>query len=522
MNKICMKYIMAVAMIANIGLVSCVEDEGNYDAATINEISISGIDENYSRIAYADSLNIKPEILGTVSGTDESQLEYKWFFSESDGLKVTHTVISTERNLGIPVDYAPGNYRLYFQVTDKSTGMKYERYTNLLASSPFVRGFYLFGDKEDGTCGMDFVSFIEGRDTSVINNIFVNSIKLKGARNLIFTGYHYNAKVVNLWAIADNGSYQVENSASLGSFDVLEDRTGENMIFATIPVTHPLKVVDVYAHAYGSNNQNVSSRTRILLTENEIFKNNSLLYSIEAYDNPINRYSASSEVLFKPAPYVFYPGNSGYISRWMFFDETNHCFVGLNSAYSNNCAKYRDSETPFYFDQTQYTPVRTLVYGENGYGNAGRSYALMTDANGKYYVYGFSLSSSTPAKYYGNEIDLSVATGFANASHYAFYSMQAIILYSVGSQLWAYDYNRKDAKMLKDFGAEITYLAMDYNSNNEPDDFIVATYSQAEKGIVSKFSITDDQNKIEITPHEKEVWHTQLKVVKVEYRNSTI
>lgn len=503
------------------GLVSCVEDEGNYELAPINEISISGIEKNYSCIAYAESLVIEPEIKGTISNTDESQLEYKWFFSEGNGSDITHTVISTERNLNFPVDIAPGDYQLYYQVTDKSTGLKWEEHTYLNATSPFVRGFYLFGDKEDGTCGMDFVSFIDDRDTTVIKDIFTNTPKLKGAKDLVFTGNYYNPSIVNLWAITSSGSYQVENSAALGTFDVLEDRTGENMIFPTIPVTHPLNVTNVYPHAFSSSNQNLSSRSRILLTENEIFFTSSLIMG-EAYGNPYSRYSASTEELFKPSQYVFYPGNSNYISRWMFFDETNHRFVELPSAYSSNCTTYADdSETPFYFDQTKYTPVRTLVYGENGYGNAGRSYALMTDADGKYYVYGFSLATATPAKYYGNEIDMSVATNFANASHYAFFSMQAIILYSVGTQLWGYDYNRKEAKMLKDFGAEITYLAMDFNSNDEPTDFIVATYNAAEKGTVSKFTIADNQNKIEITPREKEVWKTDLKVVKVEYRNST-
>ena len=100
--------------------------------------------------------------------------------------------------------------------------------------------------------------------------------------------------------------------------------------------------------------------------------------------------------------------------------------------------------------------------------------------------------------------------------------MQTVILYSVGTQLWAYDYIRQEARMIQDFGSEITYLAMDYHSNNTPTDFIVATYNPSEKGIVRKFTIKDDQNKIEVTPHEKEVWHTDLKVVKVEYRNSPL
>lgn len=523
MKKKYIASIMVLAATMTFGLVSCVEDEGTYELSPINEISISGIDEEYTKKSYVETLSIEPVLEGSLSGKDEDQLEYKWFFSSSSGTSFTHTLISTDRNLNFPVDVAPGTYTLYFQVKDKSTGLKWDTYTYLKARSQFVRGFYLFGDKADGTCGMDFVSMMDGRDTTVVKDIFVNSQKIKHAKNLIFTG-GYDDNTTDLWAITEESSYGIEHSAALSSFDIIDGVTAETMIYPTIPVTHPLKMMEIHPHAWGASNMNLSKSSRIFMTENEFFIS-ALTNSLEAYGNPLNRYSASTNELFKPSVYLFYPGNASYISRIMIFDETNHCFTGMNSSYSfaGYCKKYAtDSGELFYFDQTKYTPVRTLVYGENGYGNAGRSYALMTDADGKFYIYGFSTSAATPSKYYGGEVDQSIATDFGKASHYAFFSEQSIILYSVGSQLWAYDYNRKDAKMVKDFGADITYLAMDYHSNNTSTDFIVATYNASEKGIVRKFTIADDQNKIEVTPHEKEVWNTDLKVVKVEYRNSSL
>ena len=162
------------------------------------------------------------------------------------------------------------------------------------------------------------------------------------------------------------------------------------------------------------------------------------------------------------------------------------------------------------------------MYGENGYGNDGRSYALMTDSDGNYYVYSFTAPTaytSDPIKHYARKIDLSVATDFAKASHYAFFSNQMIILYSVGNVLYAYDYNRNDVKSI-DMGAEITYLAMEHQSSLTPTDFVVATYSNSEKGIVRKYSIADNVNSIEITPHAREVWKTGLKVVRVLWKYS--
>ena len=56
--------------------------------------------------------------------------------------------------------------------------------------------------------------------------------------------------------------------------------------------------------------------------------------------------------------------------------------------------------------------------------------------------------ASDPIKHYASQIDLSVATDFARAAHYAFFSEQMIILYSVGNLLYAYDYNRHDLQVI--------------------------------------------------------------------------
>ena len=120
-------------------------------------------------------------------------------------------------------------------------------------------------------------------------------------------------------------------------------------------------------------------------------------------------------------------------------------------------------------------------------------------------------------------IDLSVATDFTKASHYAFYSNQYVILYSVGKDLWAYNYNSNKALKLKTFDGEITYMAFDVHSDDNPDDIIVATWSDAEKGIVYKYEMEDSPNELKINEKEYATknypWKTNLKVVKVEYRN---
>lgn len=511
-----------------IGLSSCVEDEGNNIISDINEIEISGLEEAYHLVTGEETLVVTPEIKGTLSNTDESNLEYEWFLC-NNGIddEHQHEVISTERNLNYPITVPPSSYTLHLSVKDKTTGIKWEATASLNVISPFVRGFYLFGDKQDATVGLDFVSMIEGRENIVIEDILNNDINLEGAENLIFTGYYsYYPESNILWAITKSGSYKVENSASQTSFNFIkESGNPENFIFPTIPVTKPMKIINVWPHSMGKYNTNMARNARVLCTENEYF-NGSFYGTPDAYGNPINRYSASTNTLFKPSKYVFYPGNSSYISALTFYDETNHRFVGLNSSYSfaTYTRALTDNENnPFYFDQTKYASLRNLIYGENGYGNAGRSYALMQDAEGKYYIYLFRVASYLPTGTIAQAeraIDLGIATDFAQASHYAFYSMQQIILYAAGSKLYAYDYARNECKLINDFGAEITHLAMDYNSNNDPNHILIATYNNTQKGTVYGYTIEDNQNQINISAVEKEEWHTDLKVVKVEYRNA--
>lgn len=504
-------------------MTSCVKDEGVNELMPINEIEISGMQDSYSKLSNLETLNISMDVKCSDLNFDNNQLEYSWvlcFDESSDSNK--RIQISREKDLNYFVDVAPGTYSLYFIVKDNVTGIKWEKTCILNVGTLFSRGFYLFGDKEDGRCGMDFVSMLENRDVTIVHDIFKNSVDMRGAKNLIFTGNYYKEQNVMLWAVSESDSYSLDWSSALTTLDVNSNVTAEKILFPTIPVANPMKIIDILPHSFGSSNKSTNGSSRIIMTENEFFSGS--IISVQAFGNPKNRYSSSSTELFQPAPYLFYKGSASYVSYVMLYDKDKECFVVLNSSYSFGSYFKKvtnDSATPFYFDQSMYTPVRTLVYGENGYGNAGRSYALMNNKNGDYYVYRFFVGSTSPSRFAADQIDLSVATDFSKASSYAFYSMQPIILYSVGSKLWAYDYNRKECKLVKDFESQITYLAMDFNSNDNPDDFIVATYSSAEKGIVRRFSIKDDANNISISAYD-DIWKTDLKVKKVEYKNCNL
>ena len=150
----------------------------------------------------------------------------------------------------------------------------------------------------------------------------------------------------------------------------------------------------------------------------------------------------------------------------------------------------------------------------------------MNDADGHFFVYAFRITNYSAAgmkRSLAREIDLTVASHFAEASHYAFYSNQPIVIYAVGNNLWAYNYNTNKAKMLNTYNGEITYLAMEHDSDENPDDVIVATYSPSEKGVVYKHEMKDDPNEIAFVQKQYKTksypWKTNLKVKSITYRN---
>ena len=173
-------------------LYSCVEDKGSYDHLPVNEITVTGTETTYSVLAGITELVIEPEVTGSILGKDDSQYEYTWYACKkalgSDDH--THTELGHEKNLKTTVILNPESYYLYLLIYDHSTDMEWViSGMTLQVSTSLTTGFYVLGEKEDGVIGMDFLSMPSSEgDTTMIHDIFINSEKLKGAKDLMYTG----------------------------------------------------------------------------------------------------------------------------------------------------------------------------------------------------------------------------------------------------------------------------------------------------------------------------------------------
>lgn len=533
-----------VTLIASAFLASCVEDTTTVADKKINVVTFENMDDNITAVSHIDKIKIEPVLKGSVYGDDTSNYRYVWTLSNGNeslsSTTIKNQVISTEKDLEVAMDYPPGSYTFTLRVYDKTNGMEYEQGVTVSVVSPFVRGYYLMGEKEDALAGVDFVSFVAGRDTTIFKDVFKNDVGFKNPKDLFFLGYDALGSSdpfrMNLWLTSENDAVEIESSPLLDNFGVIKDSKVESKVYPTIPVKEPMHLVNVFPHAHPGYSNTSRSRYRALFTENEVYIG-SFMSGPEIYGNPVNRYSAKSEELFKPFPFLFHFGNyASNPTSAVLYDLTNHTFCGPNAMYwysGTYCNKPLSdvaTATTFYWDQTKYNPVRDVVYGQNlsyGTANQSSSVALLADANGDYFVYQFKVksygfySSYQPTKEGAWTIDMSKATDFAKATNYTFFGVQPYILYSVGSKLYVLNYAANKCEMVKDFGDEITYLAMDYASYNRFNEFRVCTYSKANKGIVYQYFIDDDVNNINIQKGDDE-WHTDLKVKKFEYRNSSL
>ncbi len=523
---------------------SCVDDEGNYDYKKINEVTIreltaegdtvDGI-RNWSMVSEVDTLTYRLDIEGSLAGDDMSGYEFEWYIRH-DGNYQEHTTIGNEKDLVYPVTVSPGRYNVYFQVTDRNTGLKWLEGATLTVTSPMTRGFLILGDTDDGTVGVDMLAMPANKDTIMMEGVFDNSeYGFKGAEKLLFAGSRAGAENDKqaLWMTTADNSYRLTNQDSIA---YMGDAENFGMIETVYPHKTPMRILDMFPR---QSTMNRSATYRGYITEDMAFFNG--IPRLEYLTVPVNRYDASSENFFRPYPLAFCKGiNMMAYNCILLYDMDYDAFVKINSAYSaTHCVNPTNEYPNDRFPWNQHTWQRdkpegyrrTIVYGENAYdGSDGSSYAIMKEVEGfddEYFIYQFTVDASPISPYNVTKgecytIDKGMAAGFEKASLYAFASNQTRLMYAVGSTLYMYDYARKQLTE-KDFGDEITYLESEFCSAGEKNAFLMATYNAAgKKGTIRKLTVGNDPNKCEIIDRPDEVWETRLRVKDMEWKNTNM
>lgn len=495
---------------------SCYDDKGSYDYHEINEITVSNWPEDgYTAINNSDTLRITPQweldststepyiAFSMDNGQDTARYEYIWEVQESEVTSDDQgTIISRERNLVYPVNLPPTNYYVFLKIRDKETGLLWISNTTLRVAQASDRGYLFLGEKEDGTAGLDMVS--TATDTIILKNMLDNCglPVLEGPLRVMYTGYYYRGNCI--WVTTETGAYFLDPSTMQSS----AYNTFNSLVFAAVPMPETLIPLDMAARQRGYN---MNGMYRFYATEDYII--GGAITTGETYGNPLNRYSSTSTDFFKPYPYIF---NDSYnIGSFVVYDETNRCFTFFTRYASNNVTKLEDSSTtPFPWQQPE---GRELIYGENTWMLGTSTYLSMAlfEDDENFYIYQFMCVAS-PTKSRAYTIPKTEVPNMHADQLFAFAGGRTLLLYAEGSTLYAYDYEN-GLSYSQDMGDEITCMEFDYV--NDLDEIMIATYNEADKGIVQRFQLErDDLRAFKLTPLNNCRWTGLVKVKDMDVR----
>lgn len=126
------------------GLTSCFTDKGNYNYTALEEVTISGIDPSYTKLALTDRIQISP----TVTASDKNaKLEYFWAIYNPAGAGYESSgqldTIAKTKDLDYPVNLPARTWGLLFGVKNSTTGYTKLKEVTLNVTTQFTRGWFV-------------------------------------------------------------------------------------------------------------------------------------------------------------------------------------------------------------------------------------------------------------------------------------------------------------------------------------------------------------------------------------------
>lgn len=330
--------------------VSCADDEGNYDYTDVNQLTISGIQDNYEVEQFTE-LSITPTITGSLS-FNESDYSYTWFIYKTNSTEAPDTV-SHEKNLNISVAKAPTSYRLMFEVKENETGRITYYRSNMTVVNTYSKGFAILSDVE----GMAQVSFINSLDR-VTEDAYgaVNGRPAgRGPIGIFLAGRNSNSDQMIIISTEDSAmccnnidfSY-VMNYQEMFYFPSSPGRL-ENVLHGSYPF-------DEFAIVDGN------------------------VYTREIYvwdDNTLPKFTAKVTWKNKVSKYGFFSDND----HAYFYDTVNKCFVYENYSTLSNLSSGYGNE---YFDACDVG--MDMIWGGCALNGSNYIRSIMQDNSGKRYL----------------------------------------------------------------------------------------------------------------------------------------
>ncbi|NSL90941.1 hypothetical protein ECE50_029220 [Chitinophaga sp. Mgbs1] len=413
-NRLCFFLLLAVCS-------SCYKDKGNYDYHPINEVTIQAIDTAYA-VLRGDSLHIVPRKTFSLSSNPEDAYTYAWI-AVNDSSKT----LATTPELHEPVMLMPDNYELYYRITEKATGIKYEFKTELHVMTGIYEGWLLLNDQGNDNPRLDMLSKNVSGDFNFISDVlsFARSpLQLSGKpRSVQVIRYRNNNPDVLIGTSTGTTRIDPETFDWNRTMNVLYD----------MPRNTPADFApDRLNHQYGIT---------YLVDKGDLYYRNPP-YSI-MFAQPLNVVRMETGK-FSVSPFVAV----SMFSYSLLYDITNKRFLRHSvESFAPYCELMPESPD-FDYNNTGMD----LVYMERTEYNEFDVFSILKKPSGEFYLSRIYLFFDTeyetaPVRMNAPELD--------KASYYAVNPDYGYVFYSVGGKLYEYDFSSNQAKLKLDISPRV-------------------------------------------------------------------
>lgn len=431
-----------ILMICLVGILfsACRKDLGNYKYQEINELEVSGINDNYD-IQVGGMLNIVP-VLGFSKDPNFSpdNYSYEWIsFNESAAQAEQRKSLYKGQNFDIPFALGIGTYSVFYVVTEKSTGVSWRKRFIVKVTGTYKGGWGVLSEVNGGSrldyfqydhatvsypkVYRDFTSQFADAATGQVLKLEGKPKFLAGWSNRVaaVSGYKYYFYV---------GTETQTNKINLTDGNWKDSYPFKFESAGATALTHVDNIMPALSgdgYAFLDGDVFVSSYTFNM-----------------AFGTPINRLTGNT-AYFKVSPYVAVI-RGGVSANALMYDVTNKRFVrNVNAATTSvSPLTYTAGTSPF----NPNAVGMDLVWMGQTYAYGGRAYAVLKDGS-KYYLARMNNAAAFSA-YAWDEI--TNITDIANAEHFAVDQQYGYLHYSVGGKVYQYDVDSKTSKLMKDYG----------------------------------------------------------------------
>lgn len=421
-----LKHIKLLCCISlGIAMAGCYKDKGNYDYIDINEVSITS-DSSAIVVLQQDTLRINVQLKQSMP--DAAGLTYEWVFYAANGTPLERRQLGTGKNLTAMISEKPGNYNLDYFVTDKKTGVSFQKRFSISVESAFGEGWMVL-EENGGTTDIGLVT----RGKKIFKNIYSTSNKGQklpaGARDISII--QYRGQEIYILSPADMVQVDYVDFTKIKRFD---------QFFYDAPAPKP-------------------EGNYLLGGSDKVMYNNGLVYTASTVLPPPYTFGlpliGAGEGPYYMEPYPIYSVSEGKF----FYDRISQRFfrAGPYDIELSPCPQFDPAADAYNMNNIG----KKLLYAEH---NVTDMHNLLFKNNNNDSLFIYVLDAGIPnpavAKY-----DVTGLPGLLGADHYRMSKTLTYLYYSNGNKVYKLDILAQTSTLLYTFpaGTQVADMKMYFN-----------------------------------------------------------